>query len=385
MANIRDIGGEDIVARTASELLVSCLGRNLTSGSIDLYTILVTTKDPITGLNLDNFISGNFDVSYVKASNGTNVGNNLLDEVDPEGTIDITFKDDYNFISSNSYGFCRNKLLGMLRGETFTIGSDTIEVVGTNGNIKTDTVKIPVANLNLPFKDLLYYEGNNLKISQGVLNGQPTFRINSFINNYNRTRKCVALEFYTASGSGKQSSYLFPYVAVNTVTHDEGDENMYSVSAIRICDAWERENYFSSGVSSEDELTTDNIREIEVDYIVEATSEPTDFGESGDVICKINPTTGVFEIKVSDGSAWQDPASAGTFIAQARIFSKNHTTDTIANATQRNCFVSTATAVSDMSNGQGTAYYTGSTPSYICNVYNYNRDTQAFEYYSSVV
>ena len=104
-----DIGSEQTVGRTSTEVLVSALGYSNKTKAVSIYSILLTMKEPVTGLSTDNLQSGNYGINSVKASNGTNVAPTILDEEDPQAEISMQFKEDLNFVRNNApFGVSRS-------------------------------------------------------------------------------------------------------------------------------------------------------------------------------------------------------------------------------------------------------------------------------------
>lgn len=390
ITNVRATGAEDTVGRTTSELLVSVLGMSNKTKKVALYTILVTTKEPITGLSLNNMISGQYGISYNKAYNGDNISPTRTDEEDPSAEVSFTFAEDYNYVHDNTYGASRYILLACLRGETFKIGDEVITVVGTNGTIITNKTTARKNEMNLDFGGLLNLEGELLKRTKGVSDGKISLTQNVFRYMYNQMAKTVALEFRMTSGSGKQNTFLLPYVNITNASRDEADQNSYAVDGTRGCDVWERDDYFSEPNGIRPDFATEKgIVEAQVDYIAEGSARPED-ASAGETLASVDPATGIVKI-YKYASTWTE-VEGGEFARNCRLFSLRKVADT-NKVTEVNCFIAIkeATPQGDVASAiTGKAYKFdlnegAGNKNYICEVNNYNRESQKFEPYSSIV
>jgi hypothetical protein len=377
---VLDMGSEQTVGRTSTEILVSALGYSNKTKAVSLYAILLTMKEPVTGLSTDNLQSGNYGINSVKASNGTNVAPTILDEEDPSAEISIQMKEDLNFVRKNApFGVNRSVLNAVFKGESFYVGNDEIiTIVGTNGTMKSKTARAKANEMNLPFKALFGLEADEIKVTGAVdpKTGKIATRKNTFRNAYDTFNKTVCLEFRVVAN--KTYVMIMPLIATTGMTKDEGDVNTYTVSGNRLCDTWERDDYVLE-VGETSKLNVDEeLDEIVVDGIVlDPSTATTITGVTNPLLCKVNATG---DITFSKGSATLKGKLKKNTRIKARYFSDTGTT-----FTEQNAIVVVGETDGTGLTGKAVNFALGSgNKFYACKVFVYDRNLEDMNPYQTV-
>ncbi len=377
---VLDMGSEQTVGRTSTEILVSALGYSNKTKAVSLYAILLTMKEPVTGLSTDNLQSGNYGINSVKASNGTNVAPTILDEEDPSAEISIQMKEDLNFVRKNApFGVNRSVLNAVFKGESFYVGNDEIiTIVGTNGTMKSKTARAKANEMNLPFKALFGLEADEIKVTGAVdpKTGKIATRKNTFRNAYDTFNKTVCLEFRVVAN--KTYVMIMPLIATTGMTKDEGDVNTYTVSGNRLCDTWERDDYVLE-VGETSKLNVDEeLDEIVVDGIVlDPSTATTITGVTNPLLCKVNATG---DITLSKGSATLKGKLKKNTRIKARYFSDTGTT-----FTEQNAIVVVGETDGTGLTGKAVNFALGSgNKFYACKVFVYDRNLEDMNPYQTV-
>nr|DAX46441.1 MAG TPA: Poxvirus A32 protein [Ackermannviridae sp.] len=377
---VLDMGSEQTVGRTSTEILVSALGYSNKTKTVSLYAILLTMKEPVTGLSTDNLQSGNYGINSVKASNGTNVAPTILDEEDPSAEISIQMKEDLNFVRKNApFGVNRSVLNAVFKGESFYVGNDEIiTIVGTNGTMKSKTARAKANEMNLPFKALFGLEADEIKVTGAVdpKTGKIATRKNTFRNAYDTFNKTVCLEFRVVAN--KTYVMIMPLIATTGMTKDEGDVNTYTVSGNRLCDTWERDDYVLE-VGETSKLNVDEeLDEIVVDGIVlDPSTATTITGVTNPLLCKVNATG---DITLSKGSATLKGKLKKNTRIKARYFSDTGTT-----FTEQNAIVVVGETDGTGLTGKAVNFALGSgNKFYACKVFVYDRNLEDMNPYQTV-
>ena len=377
---VLDMGSEQTVGRTSTEILVSALGYSNKTKAVSLYAILLTMKEPVTGLSTDNLQSGNYGINSVKASNGTNVAPTILDEEDPSAEISIQMKEDLNFVRKNApFGVNRSVLNAVFKGESFYVGNDEIiTIVGTNGTMKSKTARAKANEMNLPFKALFGLEADEIKVTGAVdpKTGKIATRKNTFRNAYDTFNKTVCLEFRVVAN--KTYVMIMPLIATTGMTKDEGDVNTYTVSGNRLCDTWERDDYVLE-VGETSKLNVDEeLDEIVVDGIVlDPSTATTITGITNPLLCKVNATG---DITLSKGSATLKGKLKKNTRIKARYFSDTGTT-----FTEQNAIVVVGETDGTGLTGKAVNFALGSgNKFYACKVFVYDRNLEDMNPYQTV-
>lgn len=375
-----DMGSEQTVGRTSTEILVSALGYSNKTKAVSLYAILLTMKEPVTGLSTDNLQSGNYGINSVKASNGTNVAPTILDEEDPSAEISIQMKEDLNFVRHNApFGVNRSVLNAIFKGESFYVGNDEIvTIVGTNGTMKSKTARAKANEMNLPFKALFGLEADEIKVTGAVdpKTGKIATRKNTFRNAYDTFNKTVCLEFRVVAN--KTYVMIMPLIATTGMTKDEGDVNTYTVSGNRLCDTWERDDYVLE-VGETSKLTVDEeLDEIIVDGIVlDPSTASTITGITNPLLCKVDANGDITLSKT--GGTLKGKLRKNTRI-KARYFSATGTT-----FTEQNAIVVVGETAGTGLTGKAVNFALGSgNKFYACKVFVYDRNIEDMNPYQTV-
>lgn len=372
-------GANDFVGRTSTQLQFTFLGVNVSTKKVGMYSVFIPTKDPVTGALIGNWLKSDYAIGYGKDVTGAVTGTVTLDQADPTGDMSLTWKEDFNFVQDNSIGYNRNILRGLLSGQTVSFANgDRVAMLGVAGNYKTDQKAT---------KDQLNKEwGNLLKPYWGFLlvdgafedeTGEPKKNVNGLINASLTLVKPFMVENYTLSGSGKANCRMMPAVSTKTMTLDEGDYNMCSVTLQVLCDSYEQDDFFNVGFDSAD-YSTGELSRLSVDYIVEGSSGDIASPVTDDVACVVVAETGAITIEKYNGATW-DVETGGTFEDNAIIFSKKHVISTVE--TEGNAFVSVKTAGTGL-DGFASSFVLDkddTVTNYVCVVYAYERNSQNME------
>lgn len=376
-----DIGGEQTVGRTSTEVLISALGYSNKTKAVSIYSILLTMKEPVTGLSTDNLQSGNYGINSVKASNGTNVAPTILDEEDPQAEISMQFKEDLNFVRNNApFGVSRSVLNAVLKGESFYVGADEIiTIVGTNGTMKTLTARAKPNEIGLPFKKVFGLEADEIKVTGAVdpETGKIATRKNTFRNAYDTFNKTICMEFRVVSN--KTFVMIMPLVANTGMTKDEGDVNTYTFNGNRLSDVWERNDYLIE-VGETSKLDKDEVLdEIVVDGIVAGNSTASTIpGITKPILCKISATG---DITLDNGGT---PVLKGKFKPNTRIKAKRISLSGTTFTDQNGIVVVDTTDGTGLT-GKAVNFALGTgNKQYVCKVFVYDRNMEDMNAYQTV-
>lgn len=377
-------GATNTINRTDRELVLEFTGKNLTTGSVDLYCVYMNFKDPITGLNKGDFLSGTFTEENVYDAKGVYTNDASTDQEIKDQNFTFAMKEDFNFLKSDYvYGTDKNIIISMLSGRAWKFGNDIIIPVGTNGVLKT-AIKTKKSGFNKEWGYLFLNEWENVRIpnANDELTGDPLTKPNVYKKKIDAEQMTYAMEMAGSKGSEYYAS-LIPLVYTVECPYDEADNsNMLNVTASKRCDTFDRDDFMFNGVTGSFAIGDTDIREIAVDYIVENASAPTDFGVTGETCATVDPATGDVKIYTTDGLAWTQDVT-GNFKIGCRIFSTKYTADTLANAVDEAHYIAIKT---DSTNLAGVAANFADKDSagtlqtsYVCKIFFWNRYEREFE------
>lgn len=368
-----------IANRTGGAIMVSMLGKNLTTKEVDVYQILIQTGDPVT-FSSDPLSSGNFDMITVKGKDGRIIGQVQGDEQDPSGEISFSFYEDYTFLNNDYvYGNNKNRLLNLFNGEAFVNGEDKIVPIGTNGTDKTLTARAKANEMNKPYKFLYYNEGEFIReVGTADVNndGAVALKKNPYANSFNMSHKTLCMEFMTTTGEG-QVNRMFPIIAKTTAEWAEGDINQFNLTAQRGCDLIDRDDFYTEiWHDSKTIETKQRIWEIFVNYIVtDAGTEPSD-AQDNELLAKLG-ADGTVTIKKYSTSSWAEESSInGKIDVGTRIKSTKLITSIEPEAVN--------TFVAIMTGKKAVDFSTDGKKRYYCNVYDFNKDKAIYEKYVTI-
>lgn len=377
-------GATDIVSRTLSQLTFSFLAVDSETKEVKLVVIGVPSKEPVADQTKGTFLKSNNAKQYTRTYDGDISGTVLLDQEDPSASLSLSMAMDYNFIKENDLGFERDVLNAFLLGQSIRYGSGKLAMLGVTGNFKTGN-KATACQLGHEWGDLFRKEWGYLVVD-GAFNAEtyePLKKKNTLLYSQNLITKAYVMETYTLSGSGKDENIMNPCVATMSLSASEGDTNSLSLDLDISADMYSRDGFVFEGIVV-DRANADGtiVEELGVQYIVKSATAPTDFGNNGDKIAMVDPTTGEITIMVSDGSAWSEFGAGTTFLKYARISAPAVTEDTLANAVEGVAFISVHTPdATDLSGSIASEYVldaTGATKNYICEVLMYEREEEEF-------
>lgn len=368
-----------MVNRTGGKINLTMLGKNLTTGFVDVYQILITTGDPVTFSN-DPLSSGNYDMITVRGRNGAIIGQVQGDEQDPQGEISFSFYEDFSYLNDDYiYGNSKNMMLNLFNGEAFVTGGDTIVPIGTNGTDKGMTAMAKFSEMNKPYKYLYYNEGEFIR-EQGTANvkenGAVALKKNPYSASFNQSHKTICMEFLTTSGDG-QVNKMFPILAKSTAEWAEGDINQFNLTAQRGCDLIERTEFYTEIYPDSPDnkiIMPTRIWELYVTAIVaDGGTEPLTATE-GDYIVTIDATGKVTLKKFSSGTFTEDADLKDKILTGTR-FKSNKLIDSTEKET--NCF----TVIGK--DGLAVDFSTKNSKRFYCLIMDFNKDTSAYEEYLS--
>lgn len=397
MADLYNDGGILAVSKQNTSLVASFYGLNLTTKEIALYRMLLPTAGAMTK-SVKAFDGTMPEFSVVKAVSGSNSGVVRGNYADPEMEMSIEIREDFNGIgltSDNKSGVSKDLIQAIFKGQTFKHGSDLIRVVSVNGSV-IERKKAQPCELNREFGNLLAYETKNLFDGSAMKGSKIALKTNFYDESYKAFSNAVMLESAETLGSRAYTLRIANYYpTVESITENDASENTIQLGGMKCGEFWSAGNFFMDGLVSEGDTDLEKIN-YTVDYVVVNATDPTDFGTSGEKAIIIDPTTGAFTIKETNGTDTWTAVSTGTFKAgQGRVFSTKFVVGaTVASATTQNTFVSVKTAGADNSGVASNFAYnsaiieeaeTGSIPSpivvpsnFICKCYEYDRNTEAF-------
>lgn len=317
-----------MVNRTNTQLKMSVLGKGMTSNEVDIYQILITTGDPLT-LPSDNLSSGVFDMTTVNDRAGKIIGQTQGNEQEPQGEISFSFYEDFSHLGKKHVvGNQKNRLINLLNGQAFKVGSDTIIPIGTNGTDKNKNSQASYREMNKPYRYIYYNEGEFI-FETGTCDmdnfGKMTLKKNPYKASFDRAHKTFCFEVLTTSSEGQICKTL-AIMAKPSIEWAEGDINQFNCTAQRGCDVFER-NDFLTDVYKTSSDTMAEANELYVDQIVVAGGTPPTSGTSGDLMLSID-SKGVPTIKKYDGSAWSEETSLQDLIKTGTRFKTKKLIDT---------------------------------------------------------
>ncbi|MGL4999675.1 MAG: hypothetical protein ACRC5T_11960 [Cetobacterium sp.] len=230
--------------RTDGSVLISVFGKNLTTKEIDIYQVLITTSDPMT-IGIDGIGNGGYELLSIRGRDGNIISQAVLDEKEAVGDVELSILEDFDYLGDNVYGNSKNKVINIVRGESFKDNGDTIVPIGTNGTAKGKNLIATAREMNIPCSNLLYFEGSFIK-NNGTADhsGSCTFRNNPLKTSFNQTHKTFCLEIKTTENTGTTCKTI-PIVANTGIEWQEGDVNKLNIVAQRGCDVWERDDFWT--------------------------------------------------------------------------------------------------------------------------------------------
>lgn len=365
-----------VVNRTGGAINVTMLGKNLKSGDVDIYQILITTGDPVT-FSSDPLSSGNYDYQTVRAKDGSIIGQVQLDEQDPAGEISFSFYEDFDFLGDEYIrGNSKNRLLNLMNGEAFKNGEDVIVPIGTNGTDKTKTARAKYYEMNKPYKMVYYNEGAFIKENGTAdpVTGKVALKKNPYEATFNQSHKTFCMEFQTTSGDG-QVNRMFPVLAKSTAEWAEGDINQFNLTAQRGCDMFERDEFFTEIVKQP--LPTgkeeDKLDEFYVDYIVKnGATEPASPQQDNLVLASLG-ADGAITFKKSKTQQWQPDQEIAKRLKIGTRIKSNHLVRENTKVENVNTF-----AVVGMDGKKLVDFSVGDKKRFYCTVKDYDKNTARY-------
>ena len=344
-----------------SETNIICLGKDIATGIVSAYVLGISTLSNLSGIT-KRLKNASSTENLVRDSRGSIIADLAGEEELGSSEITLEYKVDWNSrIEGQRYGMASNIYEAFLTGSTFKHAGNDILCVSVLG-VKKSGKRATKCELNREYGDYFKIEYSKLWTGGVDSTGNPVFETNNLLDKITLENHAFAVENYTLLGNGKSESLLFPALATNNPEFSQADDgDMYSVPCVKKTDTFVGDNALTMGARMEYAIDSENKPYFAVDYIVLATSAPTDFGNADDLICLVDPTTKAFTIQKSSGSAWS-VQSTGSFAQYGKIFAPKLSTSTIALSTSQVCYVTAHTA--DASNGGVATDYNDGTGVY---------------------
>ena len=165
----------------------------------------------------------------------------------------------------------RNTIMAMLEGSGIDDNGTYIEIIGTSGNRIVCPLQVTDA------KYLFYKDGYSVidGRKKDVTTGKPSTRKNPYIDKYNKTNLCTAMELAVAPTAEASDDvvFRFPFVSASNVQFAEGtDANNYTADAMFLSDRVHASQLLYDGFSANeiDTVATSgdtSISKVNADYI----------------------------------------------------------------------------------------------------------------------
>lgn len=367
---IRTEAGAKKLNSLYSELNMYFLARNLTDKKVSLFVMPIVSKSPVTDLVTSNYNPYMTGANYIKDSTGQTIDNLKSNTEDPSATFTLEHLADLKgYQTATPFGGVKNMFEIASLGGVFKVGADLYEVVGMNGLVLKNGAKPTKCEIGNDWKYLTYSMWSRIKDGMAFDdNGKPVYKSNLYVNKPNAEVKSVALELYTLYDDSTSPTKFVPYAYTGKVMDNENETaNTMSAEFTYASDIYESNESLLYGVPETSAIDAVGKQFLAVDYIIEATSNPTDFGVSGDTIALVDPTTGAVTLATSTGSAWT-AETTGTFITGGIIVANKVSASTLALATDVRTFVAVKTP--NGTNGGTCANFaydtTGATKNFLC-------------------
>lgn len=282
------------------------LAENITTGIAKIFSIKMSVPDQGITYNLGTLKGRVPETQYNVDCNGQGIGLTSGNTTYTEGTLSITYGDDYNQLQSIDPTIARNIVKAVYEGSSFKIGADTYTVIGTNG-----TRNIGAFSNTQDFRYLLLKEGEVITPDLKNADGTMATETNNFVTAYKKNNM-VAAEFLYAFSDTEKKGDRFPYVLASDYNFNEGssaDYNRYEITAARYCDPKSIDKYFIDGLTNAQTLATTGttaLYRVNCDIIIEVSGggTPTVAGTAGKQAAVIDSDDNTVAVYKHNGTGW---------------------------------------------------------------------------------
>jgi hypothetical protein len=328
-----DLTNQRLVSKIKGCTRIGALAENLTTGLFGFFSIKIAVPDDGIEYSLATLNGRVPETQYNTNCHGKGVGLTSGDTTYTEGTLSLTYADDYNQRQAIDPTVANNLINAFFLGGTFEYDDDTWSIIGTNGTRNIGTVAD-----DLDHKYLFLEEGKVFQPDKKNADGTMATEANAYITAYNENNPIVC-EFVYAFNSNQVKGDRMSYVLASDITFNEGsgaDYNRYAVEATRYCDVKSIDRYLVDGVSYAQTLSTttpQTLSRVNVDYVMEVAAHgdvTATLGASfvGSTLAVVETTTNKVELYIlTAADTWEEIEATSTLISGALIYSNLYGTD----------------------------------------------------------
>jgi len=315
------------VSATSGCCRVTFIGENLATGEAKIFSIRMSVPDQGLSYGLNTLKGRVKETQYNTDCVGEGTGLTSGDTTYTEGSLDMTFADDFNLLQSIDPTVSRSMIIAVFQGGVFEYGGENYAVLGTNG-----TRNIAGFTNDNDFKYLFSDEGKVITPDSVELDGTMSTEANNFITAYNKNNP-VSCEFLYSFNQNSVKGDRFVYVLASECTFQEGtgaDYNRYSMTASRYCDPKSMDKYMIQGVVNPQVLDisgTDSVYRVDAEYVIEVSGggTPTVVGVAGEVAIVVDSDNGSVEV-YKYGTTWIDVPVTSTLGQGCLIYTQQFDT-----------------------------------------------------------
>ena len=322
-----DLTNQRLVSKIKGCSRIGALAENLTTGLFGFFSIKIAVPDDGVQYSLATLNGRVPETQYNTNCYGKGIGLTSGDTTYTEGTLSLTYADDYNQRQAIDPTVANNLINAFFLGGTFEYDGATWSIIGTNGTRNIGTVAD-----DLDHKYLFLEEGKVFQPDKKNADGTMATEANAYITAYNENNPIVC-EFLYAFNSNQVKGDRMTYILASDVSFQEGsgaDYNRYSVEATRYCDVKSIDRYLVDGLSYAQTLSTtthQTLSRVNVDYVIEVAahgvvSAPLDVAYTGATLAVVETTTNKVELYVlTDTDTWEKIEATSTLTSGAVIYS----------------------------------------------------------------
>jgi len=323
-----DLTNQRLVSKIKGCTRVGALAENLTTGLFGFFSIKIAVPDDGIQYSLATLNGRVPETQYNTNCHGKGIGLTSGDTTYTEGTLSLTYADDYNQKQAIDPTVANNLINAFFLGGTFEYDGDTWSIIGTNGTRNIGTVAD-----DLDHKYLFLEEGKVFQPDKKNADGTMATEANAYITAYNENNPIVC-EFLYAFNSNQVKGDRMPYILASDISFNEGsgaDYNRYAVEATRYCDVKSIDRYLVDGLSYAQTMATtgtDALYRLNVDIVIEVSGggTPTVAGTIGQQAIVIDSADNTVELYKHDGTSWVDTPVTSTLGSGAVIYSTEYDT-----------------------------------------------------------
>ena len=315
----------NVINTANTQVFVSFLMGNVTTGEIRLGSIELNNVSPITGLPTGALFSRKKETQDIYDVNQNLASKIQGREISTEQSISLELMEDFNHVLTQDIRVditrSRDRLINIFQGAPFQHDGQDWRILGTGGNINLEPRMTGSTMLERHWKWLLYRQIEFIKDGTAYdITNKPKLMSNSLLPVANTESLGIMVEVYFYTGKNQVRNMLFPLsVFQNILTNMDNETNKFTTDMAIKADGLETHDLFINGGLTENEFFYECE---EVDYFTGTLAPPAKL-EANKKYLFIEKTTG--EIRLVDNKI--DVTDTTPFRDGTRFYIRRHKRD----------------------------------------------------------